>query len=130
MRERKAVSVVKSIIIGNGINGVCWVLFGVFQFFENIPCMILAIIFASCGIVVSFYNLIAKKEKEDEMAIVHIEKARNSVMQIWIFVLCIIGIVSLAITLEINIRYIFPFILGLTEFLICFFFIRYEKVGD
>ena len=85
----KTMSVTNQIKYMKTFNGVAWIFTGIFDIFDNIPCLILTIISLSCSIFLILKVQLSEKENEDEMASRNLSEARAKTLVRMHAILCI-----------------------------------------
>jgi hypothetical protein len=81
------------------LNGVAWILTGIFGFFDNIPCQVLTIIGLLCSLFLLVRVSIAKKESGDEMSDQNLKEAlaQTHIEMHRIFTVVVIVLVAISI---------------------------------
>lgn len=116
-------------LLRNGTLGAGWILYGILRLFNTIPCIVLSLVIILGMAILFMVHRSMKKEKYDEMALAHLQKARDNVYMLGMVALFIAGIVSFIRPIELRVDVVFPFAAGIWEVALCGFFLWYEKVG-
>ncbi len=96
--RKEIMSIKKQMLFSRIINGIAWIVAGVFNMFDNITCSIIS----STAMIVSIYVTIsvlkAEKEDDDEMSLQHLLEAKAATQVIIHLVLAILAVILLLTT--------------------------------
>lgn len=96
--RKEIMSIKKQMLFSRIINGIAWIVAGVFNMFDNITCSIIS----STAMIVSIYVTIsvlkAEKEDDDEMSLQHLLEAKAATQVIIHLVLAILAVILLLST--------------------------------
>lgn len=137
------ISLRKAVKVTNIYTGVCWILYGCFNLIGEIGNLtstlsvivdILSVFFLIIGTVTTFYDLSKKIEPEDEMAKMNKANANEMTLRILMILMLMIALVTMLgdivkIKIVIDYSLLFPFLYGVVNILIGYFFEKYEKEG-
>ena len=122
-------------------NGIAWLMFGAFSIFDNVICEIIAsacLLFGMTSIVLGM----SSKEKDDEMSKHNLIKAKATAMDLLKIIICLVLVINAVLgmlhiffptvkeSISISLRPVIPMILGVTEIMIGWLFIKYERDGE
>ena len=137
----KKIGLIESRILVYIGNGSAWLAYGVLSLFDNIVCEILASIFLLLGIVSTLMGM-SSKEKDDEMSKYNMMKAKATAMDLLKIIICLVLVFDALLgvlyifsttvkeTISIGLRTVIPMIIGITEIMVGWLFIKYERDGE
>lgn len=132
----KVMSVKKQIKYLKTLNGIAWVVTGIFELFDNIPCIILTIISLSCSTFLLLKVQLSEKENQDEMASRNLSDAKAMTLMQMHIIFCVASVflivfVKFPIAHQIDwSRFIVPaffIILGIEDLLTGMYFKKLEE---
>lgn len=139
---KKEISLVVSKCITHLVNGVGWLMYGVLSIFDNSICSLIASVFLLGCIILNITVPFSSNENDDEMSKHNMMKAKATTMDLLKIIICIILLIITIIGLvheffpsvndniHISLGMIVPLMLGITEIMIGFLFVKYEKDGE
>ena len=116
-KGKEQMSVQKQILYSKTLNGISMICAGMFEFFDNILCQFLCIMFLVVACYLSSKELLSKKEKYDEMARKNLAEAESSAFGLLVSLFCIFSIL-----LNMS-SYFVPSLVFSTQFLVPLLFI-------
>ncbi len=131
--NKEPMSLSKKYNIRYTIDGLAWLLYAVVNLIpgDGIPLKIVCIILLLIAVICSVVSLVAKSDTEDEMSDLHINKAKAMTLDYTISALLILGIISIFLGhLEIDIRKLYPFVIGVVQLLTGVLFWLEERTSD
>ena len=118
MRSKKGqMSVGEQIRYTKTLSGVSYILVGIFEFFDNLPCQFLCIVFWVISLYLTYKVSSSKKENYDEMAEKNLIEAESFSLNRLQTLLCIIAVLLIAISV------LFPSLSFSGQFLIPLLFV-------
>ena len=118
MRSKKGrMSVGEQIRYTKTLSGVSYILVGIFEFFDNLPCQFLCIVFWVISLYLTYKVSSSKKENYDEMAEKNLIEAESFSLKRLQTLLCIIAVLLIAISV------LFPSLSFSGQFLIPLLFV-------
>ena len=97
-KGKEQMSVQKQILYSRTWTGISYMCVGIFEFFDNIPCQILCIIFLVAAVYLTSKELSSKKEKYDEMARKNLAEAESFAYELLLSLLCVFATLLIAIS--------------------------------
>lgn len=131
--NKEPMSLSKKYNIRYTIDGLAWLLYAVVNLIpgDGIPLKIVCIILLLIAVICSVVSLVAKSGTEDEMSDLHINKAKAMTLDYTISVFLIFGVISIFLgRLEIDIRKLYPFVIGVVQLLTGVLFWLEERTRD
>ena len=89
---KEQMSVQKQILYSKTLNGIFMICAGMFEFFDNILCQFLCVMFLAVACYLSSKELLSKKEKYDEMARKNLAEAESFAFGLLVTLFCIFSI--------------------------------------
>ena len=96
--KKKVMSIGIQIFLSRIVDGVAWIVAGIFSLFENIPCTIVCSVALLISIIVTAIVMKAEKEEDDEMSLQHIQAAKAYTQECIHKVIAVIALVLLFVT--------------------------------
>lgn len=112
------------------VNGICWLLFSVFNLSEDKVMQIVAALFLTFGCICSIITVFKKHESDDEMSLKHIAKAKALAFDITGVTIMGIGVVSMISDSVLSYYKVYGFIFAASQILAGQLFRCYERMGD
>ena len=131
--NKEPMSLSKKYNIRYTIDGLAWLLYAVVNLIpgDGIPLKVVCIILLLIAVICSVVSLVAKSDTEDEMSDLHINKAKAMTLDYTISAFLIFGIISIFLGhLEIDIRKLYPFVIGVVQLLTGVLFWLEERTSD
>ena len=129
---KKEITLVASRTIQYVFNGAAWILYGIFNLFDNKICNIMSIIFMLIAFITSLISIFGKREEEDEMGAEHLQASKARTLDINIIIILTVALVALFCKnfFVLDFVKVYPFIIGTMELFTGVLFVKYEKVGE
>lgn len=132
-KHKEPMSLSKKYNIRYTIDGLAWLLYAVVNLIPGggIPLKVVCIILMLVAVICSVLSLVAKSDTEDEMSDLHVNKAKAMTLDYTISAFLIFGIISLFLGyFEIDIRKLYPFVIGVVQLLTGVLFWLEERTSD
>jgi hypothetical protein len=128
-KEREQLSITKQYAIRYFINGIAWLLFSIFNLSDNKAFRIIGSIFMLFAAICTLISLLPNREPDDEMSLQHIRKAKSASLDVTVILLMAIGVCSFLPNRNISYRYVYGFIVALSQITAGLLFHLFEKGG-
>ncbi len=131
-KNKEPMSLSKKYSIRYTLDGAIWLLYAVLNLVPggkllNIFCAMILFIAVICSCV----SLLAKADPEDEMSEHNMRRAKAMTLDIFISVFLIFGIITLLMGgYSMDIRKLYPFVVGVVQLLTGILFVLFERAGD
>lgn len=139
---KKEISLVKGRVISYLMNGIGWLLYGIFSMHENEICSVIAVGVLTICILMKTKNEIMIKQSDDEMSMYNLMRAKAITMDflrvIVLGTLMIVAVIklfeeifpSINGNISASVVLFVPLILGITDIMIGLFFLKFERDGE
>ena len=115
--KKREMSVGEQIRYTKTLSGISYIFVGIFEFFDNLPCQFLCIVFLVISLYLTYKVSSSKKENYDEMAEKNLIEAESFSLNRLQTLLCIIAVLLIAISV------LFPSLSFSGQFLIPLLFV-------
>ena len=115
--KKREMSVGEQIRYTKTLSGISYIFVGIFEFFDNLPCQFLCIVFLVISLYLTYKVSSSKKENYDEMAEKNLIEAESFSLKRLQTLLCIIAVLLIAISV------LFPSLSFSGQFLIPLLFV-------
>ena len=127
---KKKMSLINYYKIQNIFGGILWLIVGACFLKDSVVTNAISCVTLLIAMGILIYSMKVKREEEDEMARLHLNEAKSTVLDVILFLSLMVGVVSFVVEdVVINFRCIYYFMLGGIQLLVGILFVYKEKVG-
>lgn len=130
-KNKAPMSLMKNYTLKYTIYGLAWLAIGVvLQLPKSKMTTLLTIMLLIFEACVSVVAMAAKTETVDEMAELHLMRAKANTLEVFILALAVLVLIVVVRGIEANLGKIYPFVLGTNRLLTGVLFWYEERIGD
>jgi hypothetical protein len=126
-KAKEPMSITKQYSIRYFFNGLAWLLFSIFNLSENKIANIIGSMFMLLAAICTLITLLPNRESDDEMSLKHISIAKSAALDLTVVILMTVGVCSLFPHNNINYRYVYGFIVSVSQIIAGLLFHLLEK---
>jgi uncharacterized membrane protein len=126
-KAKEPMSITKQYSIRYFFNGLAWLLFSIFNLSENQIVNFIGSMFMLLAAICTFITLLPNRESDDEMSLKHIRLAKSISLDLTVLFLMAVGVCSLFPQNSINYKYIYGFIISVSQIISGVLFHMFEK---